>query len=126
MYRDVLGRCGTPLFVDVEGQVVWIQEFARYIANGCDIATATARVFAQIDGLPAGALCAPPPATAVIAFPPRDITLAFMLLLDAKYQQMGRPAILSIVDREGIVIWLLEYLRYSVNGCSHERRARTR
>jgi hypothetical protein len=56
----------------------------------------------------------------VIEFPPRDVTLAFMLLLDAKYQQMGRPPILSVIDREGIVIWLLEYLRYSVNGCSHE------
>jgi hypothetical protein len=120
VYRDVLSRSGTPLFVDPEGQVVWIQEFARYIANGCDVATATARVFAQIDGQPAGALCAPPPETAVVAFPPRDVTLAFMLLLDAKYLQMGRPPILSAIDREGIVIWLLEYLRYSVNGCSHE------
>ncbi len=120
VYQNVLGRTGQPLFVDEEGQVVWIQEFARYIANGCDIATATARVFAQIDGQAAGALCSPPPATAVVEFPPRDVTLAFMLLLDAKYQQMGRAPILSVIDREGIVIWLLEYLRYSVNGCSHE------
>ncbi len=41
-------------------------------------------------------------------------------MLDQKYQQMGRTAFLSPIDREGIVIWLLEYLRYAVNGCDHE------
>jgi hypothetical protein len=120
VYQNVLRQGPIALFVDVEGQVVWVQEFARYIANGCDVGTATQRVFAQIDGQPAGALCNPPPSTAIVQFPPRDVTLAFILLLDLKYQQMGRGAFLSPVDREGIVVWLLEYLRYSVNGCNHE------
>ena len=114
------GRSGTPWFVDPEGQVVWVQEFTRYVANGCDVATASARVFAQIDGQPAGPLCAPPASNAVVAFPPRDQVIAFILLLDVKYQQMGRAAILSVVDREGLVVWLMEYLRYSTNGCDHE------
>ncbi len=38
VYRDVLQRQGAPLFVDTEGQVVWIEEFARYVGNGCDVA----------------------------------------------------------------------------------------
>ncbi len=120
VYRDVLQRQGAPLFVDTEGQAVWIEEFARYIGNGCDVPTATQRVFAQIDGQPAGPLCNPPPSTAIVEFPPRDVTLGFMVQLDQKYQQMGRTAFLSPIDREGIVIWLLEYLRYAVNGCDHE------
>lgn len=120
VYRDVLRQGGVSLFVDVEGQAVWIQELARYLANGCDFPTSVQRVFAQIDGNAPGFLCAPPAANATIDFPPRDVVLAFMLLLDQKYQQMGRPAIFSAIDREGIVIWLLEYLRYSVNGCDHE------
>jgi hypothetical protein len=77
-------------------------------------------VFAQIDGQPAGPLCNPPPSTAIVEFPPRDVTLQFMIMLDQKYQQMGRTAFLSPIDREGVVIWLLEYLRYAVNGCDHE------
>jgi hypothetical protein len=120
VYRDVLQRQGSPLFVDTEGQAVWIEEFARYVGNGCDATTATQRVFAQIDGLPAGPLCNPPPSTAIVEFPPRDVTLQFMLLLDQKYQQMGRTSFLSPIDREGIVVWLIEYLRYAVNGCDHE------
>lgn len=120
VYVNVLRQGPTALFVNVEGQAVWIQELARYIANGCDFTTSVQRVFAQIDGGVAGPLCAPPPSTAIVQFPPRDIVLAFILLLDQKYQQLGHPAFLSNVDREGIVIWLLEYLRYFVNGCTHE------
>jgi hypothetical protein len=119
-YRDGLRRAATPLFIDSEGLVVWIQEYYRYIANGCDNATSIQRVFAQIDGNPAGALCNPPPSTALVAFPPRDQALAFALLLSAKYQQMGRPQTASFVDLEGAIIWVQEYLRYYTNGCDHE------
>jgi hypothetical protein len=119
-YRDGLRRSGTPLFIDNEGIVVWIQEYYRYIANGCDNATSIQRVFAQIDGNAAGALCNPPPSNALVAFPPRDQALAFALLLNLKYQQMARSQTLSFVDLEGAIIWLQEYLRYYTNGCDHE------
>ena len=43
--------------VDLEGAVIWIQEYLRYRANGCDHATAEAKVFAQIDGGPVQDVC---------------------------------------------------------------------
>ena len=52
-------RIGT--FVDREGEVVWMQEYIRYRVNGCDHATAVARVLTQIDGGAAGGICAAPP-----------------------------------------------------------------
>ena len=53
-YQTGLGRAAAPTFVDREGEVVWTQEYMRYRTNGCDHATATQRVNAQIDGQPAG------------------------------------------------------------------------
>jgi hypothetical protein len=45
--------------------------------------------------------------------------LQFRNELETKYQQMGRPASTTYVDREGEVIWTQEYIRYRVNGCDH-------
>lgn len=51
LYRDELGRMQTPTAVDVEGDVVWIQEYIRYRLSGCNNTQATQRVLQQIDGL---------------------------------------------------------------------------
>ena len=37
-----------------------------------------------------------------------------------KYRDdLGRSAGSSFVDNEGAVVWVLEYLRYRLNSCSH-------
>jgi hypothetical protein len=54
-----------------------------------------------------------------VVFPGRQDPLQFRNELETKYQQMGRPATSTYVDREGEVIWTQEYVRYRVNGCDH-------
>lgn len=49
-YRDELRRGATTSAVDIEGDVVWIQEYLRYRVNSCSHAVAVDKVFAQIDG----------------------------------------------------------------------------
>ena len=117
-YRTGLGRAVGADLVDPEGEVVWTQEYIRYRVNGCDHATATQRVIAQIDGQPAGQVCGAPP-DGLIVFPPRTDSFDFRRQLEAKYQQFGRGFSQSAVDAEGGVIWTQEYLRYRVNQCDH-------
>ena len=117
-YQTGLGRAVAPTYVDPEGEVVWTQEYIRYRVNGCDHATATQRVIAQIDGQPAGQVCGAPP-DGLITFPPRTDSFDFRRQLEAKYQQFGRGFSQSAVDAEGGVIWTQEYLRYRVNQCDH-------
>lgn len=50
LYRDELGRLPTPTAVDVEGDVVWIQEYIRYRLSRCSHSQASERVMRQIDG----------------------------------------------------------------------------
>ena len=65
------------------------------------------------------AVCADTPAGA-IPFPPRDEGLLFMNQLDLTYRDaLRRPLGSSSVDNEGAVVWVLEYLRYRLNGCNH-------
>ncbi|MDP3717548.1 MAG: hypothetical protein Q8T13_07280 [Acidobacteriota bacterium] len=64
-YRDGLRRPSAPTFVDVEGNVIWVQEYFRYRVSGCDHSTSQQKVFDQIDGRGVAANCtpvAPPPA----------------------------------------------------------------
>ncbi|MGQ0736462.1 MAG: hypothetical protein ACT4QD_22770 [Acidobacteriota bacterium] len=49
-YRDGLRRLAGPTFVDVEGNIVWTQEYLRYRVTGCGHLDAQQRVFDQIDG----------------------------------------------------------------------------
>lgn len=49
-YRDGLRRTAGSSFVDVEGNIVWTQEYLRYRVSGCDHFTSQDKVFAQIDG----------------------------------------------------------------------------
>ena len=59
-YRDSLRRTAGSSFVDVEGNIVWTQEYLRYRVSGCSHASAQQKVFDQIDGRGVQADCAPP------------------------------------------------------------------
>ncbi len=118
-YRDQLKRQATSSYVDVEGDIVWTQEYLRYRVNACNHAEAVDRVFLQIDGRGIQPVCGAAPAGNV-AFPPRDQPFDFRQQLEAKYRdQLKRPAASTYVDVEGDIVWTQEYLRYRVNGCNH-------
>ena len=117
-YQTGLNRAPSQTYVDREGEVVWVQEYIRYRVNGCDHATAVARVMAQIDGGAPGGICAEN-RDSLILFPPRNESLDFRRQLEEKYRAMGRPLQSTYVDPEGSVIWTQEYLRYRVNDCDH-------
>ena len=117
-YQTGLNRPITMTYVDREGEVVWVQEYMRYRVNGCDHATAVARVMTQIDGGAPGGICAEN-RDSLIIFPPRNDSMDFRRQLEAKYQSMGRSQQSTHVDQEGSVIWTQEYMRYRVNECDH-------
>ena len=58
-YQQSLARGPAPTFVDVEGSVVWTQEYLRYRVNECDHTSAVQKVMAQIDGGAVPATCVP-------------------------------------------------------------------
>jgi hypothetical protein len=58
-YRDALRRTAGSSFVDVEGNIVWTQEYLRYRVSGCSHVTAQQKVFDQIDGRGVQADCTP-------------------------------------------------------------------
>lgn len=119
VYRDQLGAGQVTSYIDPEGIVVWLIEYARYRVGLCDHSTATTRVFSAIDNTGVFGVCALTPAGA-IPFPPRNEGLDFMNALQAKYRDdLGRSAGSSFVDNEGAVVWVLEYLRYRLNSCGH-------
>jgi hypothetical protein len=118
-YQNVLRRPQQQSFVDIEGTIVWTQEYLRYRVNGCGQADAIARVAAQIVGQGVQPVCSNFTGTTV-TFPPRDQPFAFRQELERIYRDvLGRPASLSAVDTEGDIVWTQEYLRYRVNSCSH-------
>ncbi|HYB96366.1 MAG TPA: hypothetical protein VEC39_15445 [Vicinamibacterales bacterium] len=49
-YRDGLRRSAVSSFVDVEGNVIWTQEYLRYRVSNCSHTDAQQKVFDQIDG----------------------------------------------------------------------------
>jgi hypothetical protein len=57
-YRDGLRRTAAPSFVDVEGNIVWTQEYLRYRVSGCGHDSSQQRVFDQIAGRGIAADCA--------------------------------------------------------------------
>jgi hypothetical protein len=120
-YRFDLGRGPTTTFVDLEGDIVWTQEYLRYRVNGCDHDTAMQRVFSQIRGGGIAPVCGDAPA-GLVAFPPRNEPYAFRLELEAFYRDgLQRATTATHVDLEGDIVWTQEYLRYRVNGCEHNR-----
>jgi hypothetical protein len=119
-YRDGLRRSPSPTFVDVEGDIVWTQEYLRYRVNECSHDVAMQRVFAQIDGQGILPVCGSPPPR-LVPFPPRNEPYAFRQELERKYRDgLRRNAAAAYVDIEGAVVWTQEYLRYRVNRCGHE------
>jgi hypothetical protein len=120
-YRDTLMReQNNPGRVDAEGSAVWFPEWLRYVLNDCSPEDAASRVFLQIRGLGIQPVCGVVP-PGVIAFPPRNLSVDFLVALDNFYRdELGRGVELSYIDAEGKAVWLQEYLRYRVNGCGHD------
>jgi Putative binding domain, N-terminal len=116
-YRS-MGRSPSEVYVDQEGDAVWIGEYYRYRVNGCDHNTAMQYVRLQIDTSVAPPICAVSffPENAI--YPPREESVDFRRQLGKKYQSMGRSS-QSAVDADGIGIWMAEYFRYSSSGCDH-------
>jgi Matrixin len=56
-YRDGLRRVPTSTSVDLEGEVVWTQEYLRYRVNGCGHATGVQSVMTEIAGRTAPPVC---------------------------------------------------------------------
>ena len=118
-YRDGLKRSGSSTSVDIEGDIVWTQEYLRYRVNQCSHAGAIARVMSEIDGAPTPDVCGASP-VGQVPFPPRNESFEFRNELEAKYRDgLGRSGSLTSVDVEGDIVWTQEYLRYRVNGCGH-------
>ncbi len=119
LYQNTLRAGTTSSYVDAEGANVWLTEYARYRVGLCSHADATARVFSQIDNAGVYGVCALTP-SGTIPFPPRNEGLDFMNQLDAKYRDgLRRSASAVYANNEGRVVWILEYLRYRLNGCNH-------
>jgi hypothetical protein len=119
-YRDGLRRSPSSTHVDLEGDIVWTQEYLRYRVNDCSHDVAVQRVLAQIDGQGILPVCGNPPPR-VVPFPPRNEPYAFRQELERKYRDgLRRNATSSYVDIEGSIVWTQEYLRYRVNRCGHE------
>jgi len=116
-YRDGLRREATTSFVDIEGSIVWTQEYLHYRVNQCGHADAMAKVFRQIDGLGADPVCG---VTTTAAFPPRNEPFDFRAQLELKYRDgLRRGPTTTFVDVEGDIVWTLEYLRYRLSACGH-------
>jgi hypothetical protein len=117
-YRNDLRRAVGASFADPEGSVVWTQEFLRYRMSGCRSDQSAARVAVQIAGGGVQPVCGIAPSAPV--FPPRNETLAFRQALDALYRDaLGRLPTPTAVDLEGDVVWIQEYVRYRLSGCSN-------
>jgi hypothetical protein len=58
-YRDSIRRPAGSSFVDVEGNVIWTQEYLRYRVSTCSHSVAQQKVFDQIDGRGVAADCTP-------------------------------------------------------------------
>jgi hypothetical protein len=119
-YRTGLRRAVGATFADPEGSVVWTQEFLRYRMSGCRADQAVARVSVQIFGGGVQPVCGIAPVAP--AFPPRNETLAFRQALDRLYEEvLGRLPTPTAVDIEGDVVWVQEYIRYRLSGCSNSQ-----
>lgn len=57
----------------------------------------------------------------LVVFPPRNEPNVFFQNLQALYRDtLRRPQTETFVDSEGQNVWLTEYFRFYLNGCSHE------
>ena len=119
VYANELRAAPSPTYVDSEGAVIWLTEYARQRVGRCDHTTATENTIDQIVNNGGTLVCATTPA-GPIPFPPRNEGLLFMNTLDTTYRvDLRRSLTSSVVNNEGAVVWVLEYLRYRLNGCNH-------
>ena len=129
-YRDTLGReQNNPGNVNAEGTAVWLPEFLRYVLNACSADEASTRVLLNIQtgttqpvcGVVASAVNDVPARSRSLDFPPRNVTLDFLVALDTYYRDvLMETAPDSYIDLEGKAVWLEVYLGYRVNGCNNE------
>lgn len=121
-YATTLGRPAGTSYTDVEGSVVWVQEYLRYRLNMCSDSQALEKVRIQMGGGGVPGVCGTPNLAGGINFPPRDQTYGFRLALEDIYRnELRRDAVKTSVDAEGDVVWIQEYLRYRLNGCTHNQ-----
>jgi hypothetical protein len=119
VYRDELRAAQSPTYVDPEGAVIWLTEYARQRVGQCSHGTATTNTLNQITSNGGTLVCAATP-VGPIPFPPRNEGMVFMNELDNTYRDALRRSLgSSFVNNEGAVVWVLEYLRYRLNGCNH-------
>ncbi len=119
VYQNELRAGLSGTYADPEGTVIWLTEYARQRVGQCDHSTASQRTLDQVTGSGGTLVCAATPLGA-IPFPPRNEGLLFMNSLESTYRTtLGRSQGSSYVDNEGAVVWVLEYLRYRLNSCSH-------
>jgi hypothetical protein len=119
VYQNELRAGQSATYLDPEGAVIWLTEYARQRVGQCGHEAATTNTLNQITSSGGTLVCATTPA-GPIPFPPRNEGLLFMNQLDATYRDALRRSLgSSFVDNEGAVVWVLEYLRYRLNGCNH-------
>ena len=119
VYANEIRAAPSPTYLDPEGAVIWLTEYARQRVGQCSHSVAASNTLSQITGEAFTPVCAATPAGA-IAFPPRNEGLLFMNQLDTTYRDALRRSLNSSpVNNEGTVVWVLEYLRYRLNGCNH-------
>ena len=66
-YQQSLGRAPAPTFVDMEGSVIWTQEYLRYRVNECDHNSAVQKVMRRSTA----GRCRPPACRPAAIAPPR-------------------------------------------------------
>ena len=119
-YRDGLRRSPVQTFVNVEGEIVWTQEYLRHRVNGASHAAAVDAVRSEIDRVTGFPGLLDYPSFALVAFPPRDESFSFRNELERIYRdRLRRSAVSTFVDNEGSLVWTQQYLLHRVNGCGH-------
>ena len=115
-YQSTLRRSPIPTAVDLEGAIVWTQEYLRYRLSACDHLTAVSKVLQQI-----GTGGNPSECGGSASFPPRNEPFDFRSNhLESKYRDgLRRAPTLTYVDIEGDIVWTTEYFRYRLSGCGH-------
>ncbi len=119
VYQNELRAAPSATYLDSEGAVIWLTEYARQRVGQCSHDGATTNTLNQITSNGSTLVCATTP-LGPIPFPPRNEGLLFMNQLDATYRDSLRRSLgSSVVNNEGAVVWVLEYLRYRLNNCNH-------
>jgi hypothetical protein len=119
VYQNELRAAQSSTYVDSEGAVIWLTEYARQRVGQCSHDAATTNTLNQITSNGSTLVCANTP-VGPIPFPPRNEGLVFMNQLNDTYRDaLHRSQGSSYVNNEGAVVWVLEYLRYRLNGCNH-------